>query len=465
MLRHARLLEGKTLREAIGRLLEGSAQGIANEAAAEYSTAGGKGDFGNAIEAGHFYYRPNSDARPDFPWGDLKCTGLRQTKRGVLTPKERLVLSKIDYPTIVRQSFDDFQASQKLSRLLLVFYRYQRGVGVMDLRVELVDVWTPTPEDWRLIREDWESIKAKVATGRAQDLSEGLTKCLGACTKASDSTVRTNQPHGEPAKPRAYCLKRPFLDSIYRSLRAKRTATKEAEPVLVGIEEYLSGPRRFEAHVVGLFANLKGVTVEGIGERLGIPSDSRSDKGRHARLMAAVLNKLLSGDPRRKAESVRQFRKAGVVLRTVRIKPNGMPAEDVSFPAFDYEELADESVWEDSDLYALLTSRFLFVFLEEDPAGVRRLSHVAFWSMPESDLNGDAQAVWRETRDKVDASDVTDLPRASRTKAVHVRPHDTDSTPTVSLPNGTLTFRRSFWLNKRYVAAIFAATRDERWTG
>lgn len=459
VLRHARSLEGRTLSSTIEALLQGEHRGHAEEAAAEYSVAGGKGDFGNAIEAGHFYYRPNSDSRPDFPWGDLKCTGLRLKRSGEWTPKERLVLSKIDYLRIVRQSFEDFVAGQKLSELLLVFYRYERGVAPMDLMVELVELWSPEPDDWRMFREDWEAIKALVNGGRAQDLSEGGTKCLAACTKAADSSDRTPQPFGEPAKPRAYCLKRSFIDQIFRTLKARRARESAKDVPLLGLDDYLAGGVALEDFVVRKFRTYHGAPVESIAQRLEIDASTFLGKSRHARLAWAILNRLLTGDPRTTAETVSQFRKAGIVIRTVRIKPSGKPAEDISFPAFDYVELAEEADWEDSELRALLASRFLFVFLNEGADGVRHLSHVAFWSMPEEDVEGDARAVWRTTRDLVAKSCVQGLPRGSQTKAVHVRPHDTNSEPTVRLPDGTLTFRRSFWLNKKYVAGIFARTR------
>jgi DNA mismatch repair protein MutH len=460
VLAHARQLEGRSLREAIEALLPAEDRQRLMPTVATLSRAGGKGDLGNCIEAGHFYYPPNSDSRPDFPWGDLKCTGLRMRLRAGPTPKERLVLAKIDYLGLPGQTFEEFSRAQKLTQLLLVFYVYEAGVGVLDRRIDLVGIWQPTEDDLRIIREDWLLMRALVAGGRAEDLSESLTRYLGACPKAGDSSARTPQPFGDEAMPRAYCLKRGFLAAIYDELRAARGATPAHSVPLLGLEDFLRSPATFESFVAERLNRFRGLPLERIRETLSI-TRTFAGKARHAHLAWAILNKLTTGSAKTPADRVAQFRKAGLTIRVVRIRRNGRPAEDVSFPAFDYGELAAEEHWEDSLLYSQLSARFLFVFLLEGEPDAITFSHASFWSMPEHDLMGDAARVWTLTRDLVRASRMDGLPRGSDTATVHVRPHDKDSSRTVALPDGSTTFRRSFWLNKRYVGAIFEGSRPQ----
>ena len=74
-LRHARRLqEAGSLRKAILRCVPLEHQPNVLAKVGAILSTGGKGVFGNAIEAGHFYYLPNSSSAPDLEWAELKCT-------------------------------------------------------------------------------------------------------------------------------------------------------------------------------------------------------------------------------------------------------------------------------------------------------------------------------------------------------------------------------------------------------
>lgn len=206
--------------------------------------AGGKGAFGNAIEAGHFYYLPNSSARPDLGWAELKCTGLLPGGDGGHRAKERLVICMINYggnpdskiPCVVEETAETSHAFRKLLSILLVFYDYAkllRPEDLLDMPIRLVDVWAPTHGDVALFKRDWEVIQGYVKEGRAHELSEGLTPMLGACTKSSDSGVTVAQGYGPSrAKPRAFALKQAYVTEIFRQLKS-RTSRDAAESVVV----------------------------------------------------------------------------------------------------------------------------------------------------------------------------------------------------------------------------------------
>ncbi len=102
---HAKLLEHKTLRktlDTLSTLITPEQFESVMEVAEKYCTGKAKGNFGNAIEAAHFYYRPNSDAEPDLGWAELKCTGLKKIylnnkkKTPRYSAKERMVICKIN---------------------------------------------------------------------------------------------------------------------------------------------------------------------------------------------------------------------------------------------------------------------------------------------------------------------------------------------------------------------------------
>ena len=62
-----------------------------------------KGILGHVVESGFYKYPINSTPQADFDeiGVELKVTGYKKSKKGIITAKERVSLSKIDYNTIV----------------------------------------------------------------------------------------------------------------------------------------------------------------------------------------------------------------------------------------------------------------------------------------------------------------------------------------------------------------------------
>jgi DNA mismatch repair protein MutH len=433
------------------------------EEAAKYCTGKAKGKFGNAIEAGHFYYRPNSDREPDLGWAELKCTGLKRVKSGrstKLTAKERLVICMInfgggqraDVPSLIEESFETSHAKKKLESLVLIFYEYAKDTSVLDLRVLLVDHWTPNTSELRMIREDWEVIRSYVNEGKAHLISEGLTNLLGACTKGAKGSDRVKQAKNpEAAKPRAFALKQAFVTQIYERLLNQRAGkAPETEVHLDGMELYRKAKDRFEGFVTNRLNRYAGKTTVQICDELGITGKFES-KDKHARRMRKFLNKILSGSQDQESENLAEFKNTGLQIKTVRLKANGMPAEAVSFPHFKYDELADEDEWEDSELYGMLTSRFLFIFLREMGKGKDPVFEKAvFHSLSEADLD-EAEKGWRLAVEKARDRVYEEMPGQKANRVIHVRPHDSKKRYGKS-PNAEK--RRCFWLNKEYLKSI-----------
>jgi DNA mismatch repair protein MutH len=463
-MRHARKLEGRTLREAINVLVPPKELGVVMEEAAKYCTGKAKGKFGNAIEAGHFYYKPNSDKEPDLGWAELKCTGLKRVKSGrstKLSAKERLVICMINFgggdqeeeKSILKETFDTSHAKKKLNSLVLVFYEYAKGTAVLDLKVLLVDHWMPDATELRMIREDWELIKSYVKAGDAHLISESLTNILGACTKGAKGTDRVKQANNkEKAKPRAFALKQAFVTQIYERLLNQRSGGKAPEPEihLDGMDLYRKAKDRFEDFVTKRLNKYAGKTTVQICDELGITGKFES-KDKHARRMRKFLNKILSGSQDQESDNLAEFKNTGLQIKTVRLKANGMPAEAVSFPHFKYDELADEDDWEDSELYGMLTSRFLFIFLREMGEGKDPVFEKAiFHSLSEDDLD-EAEKAWKLAVEKAREHVYEEMPGQKANRVIHVRPHDSKARygkdPSVEK-------HRCFWLNQRYIRGV-----------
>lgn len=432
ILEYAERLVGHSLREVLDEL----------PPAIDFSSH--KGGYGTALERHYFRYEPNSRAEPDFVEAgvELKATPVKRSGKRIVA-KERLVLGMIDYMTVISEEWETSSFLSKNAHLLLIFYLHEEGKDPRDFVVRLVRLWDFPEADLEIIRDDWQTIVDKVRAGRAHEISEGDTLYLAACTKGAKGTDRRKQPRsGEPAKPRALSLKASYMNSIISdSLRRQPVAS---------VQELKSG-RSLEQVVHDRFRPYIGLTADEIAKRLGV----RIKRG--AKNFYAVLTKRILGVDADK--SITEFEKAGLVVRTVRLKPNGVPKEAVSFPAFDYLDLVSQS-WETSDFRNDLTRRFFFVVYQLDEGGTPTLARTQFWTMPYSDLESHARRCFEDTVQLIREDKAEYLPSSKQNLACHVRPHGRDKTDTLPTPSGRRVVRKSFWINQAYLAQQLADGAD-----
>ncbi|MCL4078277.1 DNA mismatch repair protein [Coriobacteriia bacterium Es71-Z0120] len=428
ILAHAQRLIGRTLRE------------MARDLDVQIDFTSDKGGFGSALERHYFRINPGNKSEPDFEEAgiELKSTPLKRV-RSKLVAKERLVLGMIDYCAIVGEQWENSSFLRKNAHLLLVFYLHEPGKDPADFVIKIVRLWEFPPEDLEIIRQDWHKIVAKIREGRAHELSEGDTLYLAACTKSADSSKRTKQPYSSvPAKPRALALKASYMNSIIRDSLERRE--KAGLRPLVDAQEL--SKTDFESAIAERFAPYIGKTADEIAGLLGVKA-SRSSKGYFASITDAILG-LSPG------ERAAEFEKAGLVVRTMRILPSGRPKEDISFRAFDYRKLVEQT-WEESDLREELSKRFFFVIYRLNASGAPVLAATRFWSMPLNDVETHARACFEETVLRIREDRAEYLPRKSDNPAVHVRPHARDSRDVIETPSGKKLCKKSFWLNGSYI--------------
>ena len=164
-------------------------------------------------------------------------------------------------------------------------------------------------------------------------------------------------------------------------------------------------------------------------------------------------------------QKIEEFEKADIQVKTIRLKENNLPKEDISFPTFKYQELT-EIDWEDSDFKNILESKFFFVFyqFEEEKLILRK---VKFWNMTYYDIL-EAKNVWKEMVETVSNGKIvkevtkngirkTYFPKKTENKVSHVRPHARNAADTYALPvkdkiTGLTAYtKHCFWLNASYV--------------
>jgi DNA mismatch repair protein MutH len=439
---YAKLLKEKTLRQ------------ICNPLILEHNYTG-KGNFGQIIEKFYFGYDPNSKSEADFfeIGMELKTSPLKQLRNKEYRSKERLVLNIINYIEVVNQQFEESDFWKKNANILLIFYLHQAGFDVLDYVIKLVDEWDFPNTDLEIIKKDWELIKQKIADGKAHELSEGDTFYLGACTKGANANSTRKQPFNDiPAKQRAYSLKQGYVNHIIASISNDTIGVYGKLIPSVEVAKKLT----IEDIVISKFKPYYGMTIEQILTSTMVELNTNA-KSFYANLTKAILGIELD-------KEIEEFEKAEIIVKTIRLKENNLPKEDISFPNFKYEEIANEE-WDDSNFKDILEHKFLFVFFQFEKEQLV-LRKVKFWNMPYKEIL-EAEKVWLKTKEivlkgkivkeVVGAKRYTNFPNKSFNSVSHVRPHATNAADTYPLPTkDKLTkakeyTKHCFWLNNTYV--------------
>jgi DNA mismatch repair protein MutH len=447
VIEYAKKLKGKSLRQVCDvKVLEHS-----------YS---GKGNFGQVLEKFYFGYEPNSNSEADFAQigMELKSSPLKQLKNDEFRSKERLVLNIINYVNVVNQNFENSDFFKKNASILLIFYLHNAGFDILDYLIKLVDEWSFPSTDLEIIKKDWQKINEKIANGKAHELSEGDTFYLGACTKGANALSVRKQPFSEiPAKQRAYSFKQGYVNHIIASIANE---SKGIYGKLI-TNAQVAKKQTIEEIVISKFKPFYGKTEEEIVKILKIEINTKA-KSFYANLTKAILGIELD-------KEIEEFEKAEIIVKTVRLKENDLPKEDISFPNFKYEEIVNQE-WEDSDFKDILEHKFLFVFFQFENKKLI-LRKVKFWNMPYLDLI-EVEKVWTKTKQIVAKGEIvkeiktnkkgkeirfTNFPSKKFSSISQVRPHATNALDTYELPKKDKLTKQNeytkhcFWLNNTYV--------------
>ena len=105
---YSQKLIGKTFSELIDDYLKDNHLD-GHEFIETYKSKANKGGLGNIVEKYFFRYEPNSSPEPDFQEAgvELKVTPYKIISHDRKVAKERLIISMIDYMTVVNETFEN----------------------------------------------------------------------------------------------------------------------------------------------------------------------------------------------------------------------------------------------------------------------------------------------------------------------------------------------------------------------
>lgn len=409
----------------------------------------GKGAVGTTIEESWYGYTPNSESEPDFSEAgvELKATPYVRGKNGIRA-KERLVCNIINYMEEYSKTFWTSAFWHKCQTMLLMSYELHDGVPKGDFTIDEAVLFQFPEEDLAIIEKDWEIIMSKVRAGQAHLLSEGDTYYLAACTKGANAGSVREQPFStQLAKQRAYSLKAGYMTRI---LTKYIFGSEESERVVK--DWRILQKKSFDQYVVEKVSPYIGMTQAELKAHFGVESNAKNLNEILLARMLGIKGKIAYTD---------EFQKAGIIPKTIRVRRDGTIKESMSFPTFDFIQLSQETVWEDSQFYNYLApAKFLFIIFRERNPYEYVFDRVQFWNVPAEDLE-EVSRVWKRTvhiiRTGVQLVQSphgihNNLPKQSESPVAHVRPHGRDGSDKLPLPDGRWMTKQCFWLNNTYIA-------------
>ena len=516
ILRHAKALEGY----AVGDVYELEEHGKHREDILQYYAEkciqgwtddegvfhrGDKGRIGFLVQEVYFDEPRDNEAQADLGavGVELKVSPLIYKTRAGLKVKERLVLGMINRNGHLPERFCDSHIYNKCKLMMLVYYIDETNQGKTPFQFPFYkSAYVKIPEvDMAMIEQDYRYIRDCVNEGRYSDLHEREAHYLSPCTKNGG---------------RAFSFKPSYMNQLFNeyidanNLLYDPDKDEETYDIIRQYDAIISDADELRGHtfeeiVLNRFKPYIGMTVTEIRQSLMEPDDfeqwsSRKtiDKAEFARTTFAMLG-ITSGQ-------AEEFVRSNTYVKTLRVNSDLTMNEDISFSAFEFKELMEES-WEESTVYEEMVDRqFLWSVFKEK--GDDFVFHGArFWSLPQEDEHLIHEG-WDDIRDiirkgvkfvkdqKEDGSLIltkrgksrmlNNFPDSKNTnpkrkeyrlckspkaynKIISIRPHaslvyydlksigyaDTENPRSngSELPNGDIMTKQCFWFNNEYILA------------
>jgi DNA mismatch repair protein MutH len=163
-----------------------------------------------------------SRAEPDFVKLGIELKTIPLDARG--KPKESTFVCSISLSVMADTDWEGSTVLKKLSRVLFVPVEAASETPLRDRRVGRAYAWSPSAEEQRLLRTDWERLAAMIAAGDVEQITGHLGEVLQVRPKAPHGRSRRRAPDEEGAvqwtMPRGFYLRPGFTGAVLARLRA-----------------------------------------------------------------------------------------------------------------------------------------------------------------------------------------------------------------------------------------------------
>ena len=434
------------------------------------STNNNKGIAGQILEA-VIGNAPNSDPNPDVKNINVELKVLPLRKIGnKIQPKERSKLKSINYNKIIDEEWNSADVKKKIEKILFLLYEQPIGKTYKDWK-EFVFKGTLfyelKNESEDIVQEDWEGIQYKVKSEIANQLSEGDSKILGACTSGSGKLVKYG--NNKEAKQRSYSLKHSYLKVYYNQNK------KNIKYSSLNLEKDIT-PQYFV--LKELNKELKNQKLINIVDKYNVDFSKTSKSG-----FSLLINRVLKIDDKKR---ILELEENGISIKTIPVNKENKPWEAMSFPKFSLIDLIEEE-WNgenEADFKNIINQGYIFIpvvkekekYIVNGKSKYRyknwktwEIGKSVFWKPNESELST-INKEWEKAKDIVkNGVQVNDakhgkgtrqennLLKSSDTEIIHIRPHAQNSKdidkPYFEFSKIKISWQ-SFWLNKSFTEKI-----------
>jgi DNA mismatch repair protein MutH len=414
---------------------------------------------------------PNSDPNPDVKNinVELKVLPLRKSSNKI-QPKERSKIKSINYNKITDEEWKSSEVKKKIEKILFLLYEQPIGKTYKDWK-EFVFKGTLyyelKNESESIVQEDWEGIQYKVKSEIADQLSEGDSKILGACTSGSGKLVKYGD--NKEAKQRSYSLKHSYLKVYYNQNK------KNIKYSSLNLEKDIT-PQNYV--VSELNKELKDKKLNNIVDKYKVDFSKKAKSA-----FSLLINRVLKIDDKKR---ILELEENGITIKTIPVNKDNKPWEAMSFPKFSLIDLIAEE-WSgenEAEFKNIITQGYIFIpvikekekYIVNGKSKLRyknwktwEIGKAVFWKVNEAELSI-IKKEWKKAKKIVQTGvkvkDVkfgkgtrqeNNLLKSSDTEIVHIRPHANNSKdidkPYFEFSKINISWQ-SFWLNKSFTEKI-----------
>lgn len=159
-----------------------------------------------------------SRPEPDFPHLGVELKSLPIDQYG--KPLETTFVCVAPLTGLTGITWQTSHVRNKLAKVLWVPVVSERSIAIEDRMVGTPFLWIPTPEEDKLMADDWQELTDMIVLGEVEQINGKVGQVLQLRPKAANSKAKTQafNRHGQPfmTLPRGFYLKTSFTHSLLK---------------------------------------------------------------------------------------------------------------------------------------------------------------------------------------------------------------------------------------------------------